>query len=282
MASRKEQKEQARAARLAQEQEAASKAQRNRRFQMFGGVIAIAVIVIVVAIVVSSGGGGGPKGAHTGLVKTGTAAEHQLVSQVDTLLNKIPQNGTTLGDPSAPVTMQYFGDLECPVCQAFTLLVLPTFIEQEVRTDQVKVVYRSMCTATCDGRRAAHLQLEQFNSQQVAAYAAGKQDKFWQYIDPFYHQQETEGTGYADDAFLTGLAKQVPVLNVQAWQAARSDSALKAQLTADGNYANKAALSGTPTLIVAGKKGIEEVAGTYGSYAFPGPSQLAAAVKAVS
>ena len=47
MASRKEQKEQARAARIAQEQGAAAKAQRTRRLQIFGGVIAIAVIVIV-------------------------------------------------------------------------------------------------------------------------------------------------------------------------------------------------------------------------------------------
>lgn len=281
MASRKEQKEQARAARIAQEQEAAAKAQRTRRLQIFGGAIAIAVIVIVVAIVVSSGGSNAPKGAHTGLA-TGTK-QQQLVSSVDSLLTGIPQSGSTLGNPKAPVTMQYYGDLECPVCQAFTLLVFPTFIKQEVRTGHVKVVYRSMCTATCDGKRAANLQQQQFDSQQIAAYAAGKQDKFWQYAELFYHQQESEGTGYADDAFLTGLAKQVPGLNVQKWQAARGDSALKAQLTADNAYATKAAINATPTLIMSGRKGTEIVPGSYqGVYAFPSPSELVKAVKTVS
>lgn len=282
MASRKEQKEQARAARLAQEQEAAANAQRARRLQIFGGAIAIAVVAIVVLIVASSGGPTpATRGASTGL-QTG-AKEHQLVKSVDSLLAGIPQSGTTLGKPSAPVTMQYFGDLECPVCQAFTLLVFPKFIQQEVRTGHVKVVYRSMCTATCDGKRAANLQQQQFNSQQIAAYAAGKQDRFWQYAELFYHQQESEGTGYANDAFLTGLAREVPGLDVSKWQQDRSDPALRSELTADGAYATKAALQGTPTLIMSGKKGTEIVPGSYqGVYAFPSPSELAKAVSAVS
>ncbi len=281
MASRKDQKEQARAARIAQEQVSAAKAQRTRRVQIFGGAIAIAVIVIVVAIVVSSGGSNAPKNATTGL-----ATGAKLVSikkSVNSVIGGIPQNGTTLGNPKAPVTMQYFGDLECPVCQAFTLLVFPTFVQQEVRTGKAKVVYRSMCTATCDGKRAASLQQAQFLSQQVAAYAAGKQSKFWNYAELFYHQQGSEGTGYADDAYLTGLAKQIPGLNLSTWQNDRNNAGLKAQVTADGAYATRAALPGTPTLIMSGKKGTEIVPGSYqGVYAFPSPSELAKAVQNVS
>src|SRR5579875_3231142 len=107
MASRKEQKEQARAARLAQEQATAAKAQRNRRLQIFGGAIAIAVIVIVVAIVIStSGGGGNTPNTSNGLAKG--AQERQIVNSVDSLIGGIPQNGVTLGNPKAKVTMLYF------------------------------------------------------------------------------------------------------------------------------------------------------------------------------
>jgi protein-disulfide isomerase len=281
MASRKEQKEQARSARIAQQQATAAQAQRTRRIQIFGGAIAIAVIVIVVAIVVSSGGSNTPKNASTGLA-TGTKLV-SIKNSVNSTLGTIPQSGTTLGNPKAPVTMQYFGDLECPICQAFTLMVFPTFVQQEVKTGHVKVVYRSMCTATCDGKRAASLQQAQFNSQQVAAYAAGKQNKFWNYAELFYHQQGSEGTGYANDAYLTGLAKQIPGLKVSTWQNDRNDAGLKAQVAADGVYATKAALPGTPTLIMSGKKGTEIVPGSYqGVYAFPSPSELAKAVQNVS
>jgi protein-disulfide isomerase len=276
MASRKEQKEQARAARLAQQQEAAVSAQRRQRIQMFGGAIAIAVIAIVVAIVLSSNGGSKPKNVSTGLA-TG-AQERQMYSSINSLLSGIPQSGTTLGNPSAKVTMMYFGDLECPVCQQFTLSIFPQFVQDQVRTGKVKVVYRSMCTATCDGK-LPNTQQEIFNRQQIAAYAAGKQNKFWQYAELFYHQQKTEGTGYPTDAFLTGIAKQIPGLNVSAWQAARGDAALRAQLGSDTEFANKASLPGTPSLVMQGPGSKEELVdgGNFPSY-----SDLAKAVQAVS
>ncbi len=41
------------------------------------------------------------------------------------MVGGIPQSGNTLGAPNAPVTLQYFGDLECPICKEFTLGALP-------------------------------------------------------------------------------------------------------------------------------------------------------------
>jgi protein-disulfide isomerase len=257
MASRKDQKEQARAARVAKEQATAAKAQRTRRLQILGGVIAIAVIVIVVAIVVSSGGSSSPKGASTGL-QTGKK-QTQLVSSVNTLLKGIPQSGNQLGNPNAKVTMQYFGDLQCPICQEFTLTVFPQFIAAQVRTGHVKVQYRSMCTATCGPNFSAAQTQKFFNTQQVAALAAGKQNKFWQYTELFYHQQKEEDTGYATDPFLTGLANQVTGLNVKTWQTDRKDPSLLSQVNADQKYAVKAGLPGTPALIMKGPKGAELV-----------------------
>src|SRR5436853_641095 len=116
MASRKEQKEQARARRLAEEQARAQKAQRDRRLRMIGGVVVGAIVVIVAAIAISSGGG---SSSATGLQK-GTAASKTATS-VQNLLAGIPQSGAQLGSPKAPVTMTYYGDLECPICQDFTL-----------------------------------------------------------------------------------------------------------------------------------------------------------------
>jgi protein-disulfide isomerase len=274
MASRKEQKEQARAARIAQEQGAAAKAQRTRRLQIFGGVIAIAVIVIVVAIVVSSGGSSGnpSTGLATGKSKT------QLVSSVNKELQGIPQTGVTLGNPKAPVTMTYFGDLECPICRDFTLNTFPQFVQNQVRTGKVKVIYRSFCTATCGGNFSQAQSQKFFNSQQVAAYAAGKQNLFWQYADLFYHEQKEEDTGYATDSYLTGLAKQIPGLKLATWNTDRTDPSLLDQVNADQTYAAKASLPGTPSLIMKGPKGEELV----DNGNLPDYSDLATAVQTVS
>jgi protein-disulfide isomerase len=275
MASRKDQKEQARAARVAKEQEAASKAQRNRRYQIFGGVIAIAVIVIVVAIVVSSGGGN--SNTSTGLPQN-SKQQHQIVGSVDSLLSGIHQSGTTLGNPKAKVTMVYFGDLECPICREFTLDIFPQFVQDQVRTGKVKVQYRSMCTATCGGNYSQQQSEAFFNSQQVAAYAAGKQNKFWDFAELMYHEQKEEDTGYATDPYLTGLAKQIKGLNLTTWVTDRKDPSLLDQVNADQAYATKASLPGTPSLIMKGPKNEELV----DNGNFPSYSDLTAAVKAVS
>jgi protein-disulfide isomerase len=286
MASRKEQKEQARAQRLAKEQELAAKKQRQRRIQILGGIVVLAVVIVGVVIAVSSGGGsgattgvggtstGGGAGSindYTGL-QTGSAAKN-TTKYVDNLLGSIPQSGTMLGKPSAKVTVQYFGDLQCPICREFTLQVLPQFIAKQVRTGNAKLDYKSFCTATCNDWSQA-----EFNTQQVAAYAAGKQNRFWNFAELFYHEQGTEGSPYMNATFLQSIAKQTTGLQIGTWQTDRKDPTLLSQVQSDGNLALKDNLDGTPTLIASGPKGEEPVA----NGEVPTYSQLVSAVKAVS
>ena len=48
---------------------------------------------------------------------------------INALLANIPQSANMLGEPVAPVTLEYFGDLECPFCRDFSLDVLPSIIQ---------------------------------------------------------------------------------------------------------------------------------------------------------
>ena len=138
-------------------------------------------------------------------------------------------------------------------------------------------VRRSFCTATCnDFPRGV------FDEQQTAAYAAGKQDKFWYYEELFYRQQGAEGSPYVTPAFLKKLAQQIPGLNVREWASERRDPSLLSQVQADGQAAIKqlplvGGGRGTPGLIVTGPKGSAFVAEGIVSY-----SQLQAALKSVS
>jgi protein-disulfide isomerase len=165
---------------------------------------------------------------------------------VTSLLAGIPQTATTLGNPNAPVTMQYFGDLECPVCKEFTLGALPKLIENEVRSGKLKIEYRNLETATREP--------EVFRTQQVAALAAGKQQKLWNFVDLFYHEQGEEGSGYVTEAYLRNLAEQVPGLNLTQWTTDRSDAALANQVASDAQAANNAGFNSTPSFLI-GKTG---------------------------
>jgi protein-disulfide isomerase len=268
MASRTKQKEEARARRLAEEQARAERVRRQRRLQMVGGIVVGAVIVVAALILISTSGGGKKE---TGL-QIGTKANATITS-VNQMFAGIPQAGNRLGQPNAPVTMTYYGDYECPVCQAFTLSGgFPQLVANDVRSGKVKVIYKSFCTATCNGPG-----LSVFNTQQVAGLAAGKQNLFWQYTELFYREQGAEGSGYVNEAYLTGLAKQIPALNLSAWQTARNDPNLLAQVNSDQNSARQIGVSGTPTLIFSGPKGQAAA-----SQAVPSYAQLESVIKQVS
>jgi protein-disulfide isomerase len=269
MASRKEQKEAARARRLAEEQARAEKARRERRLRMLGGLVIVAVALIAVVVAVSAGSGAG--GLKTGKAATATS------QQVDALLAGIPQSGRTLGNPNAPVTMTYFGDLECPICRAFTLGEdgggFPQFVANDVKSGKVKVVYKSFCTATCNGPGQSV-----FNTQQAAAYAAGEQNKFWDFAELFYREQGAEDTGYVNSHYLDGLAAQVQGLNISQWKSASGDSSLVSQVGADESAGSTLGVTGTPSVFMKGPKGTEEP----GAGSIPSYSQLQQAIAQVT
>ncbi len=113
--TRKQRREQARGERKALEQAEAARAKRRARLTQLGIVVAV-VVVVIVGIAIASGGGG-----KTTVTTAGTPQANATTAEVKTLIGGIPQSGNTLGDPNAPVTLKYFGDLECPICKEFTL-----------------------------------------------------------------------------------------------------------------------------------------------------------------
>jgi protein-disulfide isomerase len=240
--TRKQRREQARAQRKAIEEAEASGAARRKRLIQLGSVIGAVVVIVVVILVATSGGGG-----NKGIVKPPSpGTESSVQKQVNTLLAGIPQNGNTLGDPKAPVTLQYFGDLECPICRQFTEGALKPLIEKYVRPGKMKIEYRNLETATREP--------ETFRTQQAAALSAGKQQKAWNYIELFYHQQGEEDSGYVTENYLQTLAKQVPGLNLTTWTADRSNPEFTNTITSDAQAANNAGFTGTPSFLV-GKSG---------------------------
>src|SRR6202167_3846790 len=237
--TRKQRREQAREQRKALEEAEAAGAKRKARLTQLGIVVGV-VVAIVVVILIATGGGGAKK------VAPHSAEANSTVAAVNTLIDGIPQSGNTLGDPNAPVTLQYFGDLECPICKEFTLGALPSIIQKWVRTGKVKIEYHSMETATREP--------EVFKLQQVAAYAAGKQDKAWEFIETFYHEQGEEDSGYVTEKYIQGIASQIPGLNLAQWSSDRSDPALANEVATDAQLANNEGFTGTPSFLI-GKTG---------------------------
>jgi protein-disulfide isomerase len=191
----------------------------------------LVVAVTVSAICLSTAGSA--VAAHT----RETARQHVL-----TELSGISQEGNVLGNPRAPVTMEWFGDLQCPICREFAVGALPSIIHKFVRTGKVKVEYRSFETATRE--RSV------FDEQETAALGAGRQRLMWYFVQLFYREQGEEDSGYVTPAFLRGIAQQVPGLNVAQWETERSDPSLVQELQRDEAKANRERFAGDPSFLV--------------------------------
>jgi hypothetical protein len=169
---------------------------------------------------------------------SGAGRDARFDQEVRTLLAGIPQEGRTLGLPTAPMTLQVFADLEDDDSQRWVLTLLPAIISEFVRPGILKIEYRSYKTNT--------IHPETFVKQQAAAIAAGAQDKLWNFIDTFYHEQGTEYTPYVTESYIDNIASQVPGLNIALWHKDRNDGRRTEQVVADDQEAIADGIHVTP------------------------------------
>jgi protein-disulfide isomerase len=203
----------------------------------------LAIAGVVVLIVVNANKSSG-----------GDASNLQSVGEVDRALAGIPQNGMLLGDPKAPVTLIEFGDLKCPVCAAFSKEIIPTVIDSKVRDGAARIEFRNFTIID-----------EQSGPAGAAALAAGEQGRGWNFLEIFYRNQGVETAPYADDAFLTAVARAAGVEDIPRWNRERQSAHLIGEVEATTEEAQQLGFTGTPSFAVEGPNGKLEPLGTPGS-----------------
>jgi protein-disulfide isomerase len=146
--------------------------------------VTVAAILIGISVVGTSGG---------------ASAQSRVVGVAETnrLLDGIPQHGSVLGRPNAPIRLVEYGDLQCPICRRFALDTLPTIVRDYVRPGYVQIEFRGLAFIGPDSERALR-----------AVVAAGAQDRAWSLIDLMYRNQGHENSGWVTDSLLrsAGLA----------------------------------------------------------------------------
>lgn len=200
----------------------------RRRAMALVPVLLIAAMLAVVGIL--------GFGASAGVSKK------QVQQEVTELLEGLPQRGVMLGSPRAPITMWVYGDLECPTVKLFVENYFPSFVDGWVRTGVVRVGYRSLETDTVSERV--------FFEQEVAALAAGRQDRMWNFLLTFARQQGEPRTDYASEEFFTGIASQIPGLRPQKWLRDRDDALLSKRVALGVYSAHAHGFRSTPSFVI--------------------------------
>ena len=208
----------------------AAQARRRQRLWIIGGAVALAAVIVVV-IALASGGDDGPA------LKRGEVVPGQ--KEAAALFSGIRQDGITLGDPRAPVTFVEFADLQCPFCRDYTRQVMPTLINQYVRTGKAKMVFHNVAFIGTDSARAAQM-----------AAAAGLQNQLWPYIEIFYANQGEENSGYVTDDFLRRIGSGVRGLDVDRAMDDRGLPEVQRQLQESQTEWQSNGFTGTPSFLV--------------------------------
>jgi protein-disulfide isomerase len=147
--------------------------------------------------------------------------------------------GIVVGSASAPVTVDFYEDFQCPICGQFEKLTGPT-VADLLDTGKIKAVYHMMSFLGPESVRAAG-----------AAAAAANEGRFQQFHDALFAHQPAEHTnGYQDDA-LVELGRGVG-LTSQAFSDAIHDGTYRGYVDKVGDDASRRGVTGTPTVFVNG------------------------------
>jgi len=214
--------------RQAAEAAAAKKEKRDKAIKLLaavGGVAVLAIVVVVVLIGLNAGGETPSKTVNT-----------------DKLLSGIPQNGTVLGNPNAPVTIVEYADLRCPFCAEFSQGGLKDLIEGPVRDGKVKIDFRHWAIIP--------------GSSDVAygMYAAAEQGRAWQFIKNFYNDQGSE-SGAVDFEKIKRIAEESGVSDMDKWEKDYNSAKWDEKMVKIDEEASGFGFSGTPAVAIIGSSG---------------------------
>ena len=140
------------------------------------------------------------------------------------------------GKETAPVTIEEFGDFQCPPCS--TMAGVLHNLEQEFGS-RLRLIFHHFPLAVHAHARAAA----------VAAEAAQQQDKFWEMHDALYKEQAIWSKAPDVPALFNGYAGSIG-LDVERFKKDLENPEVIARVDADQKLGASRGVTSTPTLFV--------------------------------
>ncbi|MGH7509499.1 MAG: DsbA family protein [Gemmatimonadales bacterium] len=147
--------------------------------------------------------------------------------------------GYTKGSPTAPVEITEFADYQCPFCQTFATLQMPTIEERLIDTGRLRWRYRDF-------------PLQQHSFARLAAHSAAcadEQGKYWEQHRRIYEGQ-SDWAGARDAGPLFRDYARAAGLDLGRYDACMKAGKYAGRIQASYNEGIQLGVSSTPTLLV--------------------------------
>ncbi|HIY67136.1 MAG TPA: DsbA family protein [Candidatus Agrococcus pullicola] len=225
-----------------------SRPRRTRTLILIAGLVAAFIVIIVVAqLTMNSSNSATPVSPTPPASETppptqdasepsehpsaGTG-EHPMDSP---LVRRDPDDPMAMGDVDAPVVLIEWTDLRCPFCASFSQDTFPTIVEEYVdaglvRFEVVDVAFFG--DQSVDG--------------QIAARAAGKQDRFFEFLDVAYAAAPDRGHPDLPREKLIGFAEEAGVPDIDQFTADLDDPEVRTAAEQSTEYAQQVGVNAVP------------------------------------
>lgn len=221
--TKKEQK----ALRHAERVEMEERAERRKKWKdyAFWGGFVVILLLSVGAIIYFS------------MPRTGKTTE--VMAEASTNLPPVSAADYSSGPKNAQITLIEYGDFQCPACSHYFPMI--TQLKKDFK-DTVRVIYRNFPLTSVHKNAQIAAQ---------AAYAAGKQGKFWEMHDLLYENQTKWADSTTPDQIFAQYAVQLGLDPVQFTTDMTSKEAVDF-IAAQASGGEKAGVQGTPTFFLNG------------------------------
>ncbi len=184
----------------------------------FWGVIAAIVVVFIGIYLINSN----KSDSTTKSTSTSAATNH------------------TLGKGTSGVTLQEFGDYQCPACSQYHPILKQVVAKYG---DAIKFQFSNFPLTSIHPNAFAAAR---------AAEAAGKQNKFWEMHDLLYETQQQWAPGSDPTPIFDQMAKQLGLDEVK-FKKDYASSEVNSAINADMAKGNQLKVTGTPAFFINGK-----------------------------
>ena len=147
-----------------------------------------------------------------------------------------------LGNPNAPVTLEEFGDFQCPPC-AMLHPILKN-LEAEFGPAKLRIIFREFPLVPTHAHALAAAR---------AAEAAGQQGKFWEMHGMIYENQNSWHEVFDARPVFAGYAAKIG-LDVEQFKRDISSGIVERRIFMDGKRARMLGVKGTPTVFLNGRE----------------------------
>ncbi len=186
-------------------------------------------------------GDNSPDPAGTSPAVNSAAASSSPVPKVSNSANPGAQPPHTIGPEDARVTLEEFGDFECPPCG----LLHPVLKTMEKEFGQrLRVIFREFPLVPTHPHALVAAR---------SAEAAGLQGKFWEMHDLLFENQRSWHEEFDARPTFEGYAKKVG-LDLERFRRDVSSQVVEQRIFLDGKRAHALGVKGTPTVFLNGRE----------------------------